>query len=102
MRLAMAFMVAVICPPIQQPKTLHLTTITNTISPHRDRTSSQAQEEKYKISTASRRRLIWDFKRLSSDPPGGISGAPCPDNIMIWNTVIFGPAIHHLKMEPFD
>ncbi|EHS63125.1 Ubiquitin-conjugating enzyme E2 2 [Puccinia graminis f. sp. tritici] len=44
------------------------------------------------MSTASRRRLIRDFKRLSSDPPGGISGAPCPDNIMIWNAVIFGPA----------
>lgn len=44
-------------------------------------------------STASRRRLIRDFKRLSSDPPGGISGAPCPDNIMIWNAVIFGPGL---------
>ena len=42
-------------------------------------------------STASRRRLIRDFKRLSSDPPGGVSGAPCGDNIMIWNAVIFGP-----------
>jgi len=44
------------------------------------------------MSTASRRRLIRDFKRLSSDPPGGISGAPCSDNIMVWNAVIFGPA----------
>ncbi|TIA71137.1 hypothetical protein E3P92_02778 [Wallemia ichthyophaga] len=43
------------------------------------------------MSTASRRRLIRDFKRLSSDPPGGVSGAPCGDNIMIWNAVIFGP-----------
>ena len=43
------------------------------------------------MSTASRRRLIRDFKRLSSDPPGGISGAPNADNIMIWNAVIFGP-----------
>ncbi|KAB5591569.1 Rnu3ip2 protein [Ceratobasidium theobromae] len=44
------------------------------------------------VSTACRRRLIRDFKRLSSDPPDGISGAPCPDNIMLWNAVIFGPA----------
>ncbi|EJD52045.1 hypothetical protein AURDEDRAFT_83022 [Auricularia subglabra TFB-10046 SS5] len=44
------------------------------------------------MSTACRRRLIRDFKRLSSDPPGGISGAPCADNIMLWNAVIFGPA----------
>jgi len=26
-----------------------------------------------------------------SDPPGGISGSPLLDNIMLWNTVIFGP-----------
>ncbi|KAG2352018.1 hypothetical protein BDR07DRAFT_1440127 [Suillus spraguei] len=40
------------------------------------------------------RQLIRDFKfkRLSSDPPSGISGSPCPDNIMIWNAVIFGPS----------
>ena len=42
-------------------------------------------------STNCRRRLIRDFKRLSTDPPGGVSGSPCPDNIMLWNAVIFGP-----------
>ena len=42
-------------------------------------------------STPSKRRLIRDFKRLSTDPPGGISGAPCADNLLIWNAVIFGP-----------
>ncbi|KIM24836.1 hypothetical protein M408DRAFT_331511 [Serendipita vermifera MAFF 305830] len=44
------------------------------------------------MSTPCRRRLIRDFKHLSSDPPAGISGAPCTDNIMVWNAVIFGPA----------
>ncbi|KAK3807754.1 MAG: ubiquitin-conjugating enzyme E2 2 [Benniella sp.] len=44
------------------------------------------------MSTSSRRRLMKDFKRLQSDPPGGISGAPCQDNIMLWNAVIFGPS----------
>ncbi|RUP44692.1 ubiquitin-conjugating enzyme/RWD-like protein [Jimgerdemannia flammicorona] len=44
------------------------------------------------MSTPTRRRLMRDFKRLQNDPPGGISGAPCPDNIMLWNAVIFGPA----------
>ncbi|KAI6022957.1 ubiquitin-conjugating enzyme [Pisolithus microcarpus] len=44
------------------------------------------------MSTNCRRRLIRDFKRLSSDPPSGVSGSPCPDNIMVWNAVIFGPA----------
>ncbi|POY75143.1 hypothetical protein BMF94_1774 [Rhodotorula taiwanensis] len=43
------------------------------------------------MSTASRRRLMRDFKRLQSDPPGGISGAPCADNVMVWNAIIFGP-----------
>lgn len=43
------------------------------------------------MSTPSKRRLIRDFKRLSTDPPGGISGAPCADNLMVWNAVIFGP-----------
>ncbi|KAL0142445.1 ubiquitin-conjugating enzyme E2 2 [Mucor lusitanicus] len=39
------------------------------------------------MSTPTRRRLMRDFKRLQSDPPG----APCPENIMMWNAVIFGP-----------
>ncbi|KAF8727566.1 hypothetical protein AX14_007274 [Amanita brunnescens Koide BX004] len=43
------------------------------------------------MSTNCKRRLIRDFKRLSTDPPSGISGSPCPDNIMLWNAVIFGP-----------
>jgi ubiquitin-protein ligase len=42
-------------------------------------------------STTCKRRLIRDFKRLTTDPPGGVSGSPCPDNIMLWNAVIFGP-----------
>lgn len=45
-------------------------------------------------STPSKRRLIRDFKRLSSDPPGGISGAPCADNLLVWNAVIFGPGMY--------
>jgi ubiquitin-conjugating enzyme E2 A len=32
-----------------------------------------------------------DFKRLQTDPPEGVSGAPCPDNVLVWNAVIFGP-----------
>ncbi|CAJ0828769.1 20179_t:CDS:2 [Entrophospora sp. SA101] len=45
------------------------------------------------MSTEARRRLMRDFKRLQNDPPGGISGAPCPDNILLWNAVIFGPVL---------
>jgi ubiquitin-protein ligase len=29
---------------------------------------------------------------LQEDPPAGVSGAPCDNNIMQWNAVIFGPA----------
>ncbi|KAJ3123164.1 Ubiquitin-conjugating enzyme E2 2 [Nowakowskiella sp. JEL0407] len=43
------------------------------------------------MSTPARRRLMRDFKRLQSDPPEGISGAPTPDNVLLWNAVIFGP-----------
>lgn len=32
-----------------------------------------------------------DLKKLQGDPPDGISAAPNPDNIMLWNAVIFGP-----------
>ena len=42
------------------------------------------------MSTAARRRLMRDFKRLQEDPPMGVSGAPGENNIMIWNAVIFG------------
>lgn len=54
-------------------------------------------------STACRRRLIRDFKRLSSDPPFGVSGAPCADNLMLWNAVIFGPGeLSSLKAIPAE
>jgi len=44
------------------------------------------------MTTPARRRLLKvDFKRLQSDPPEGISGAPMEDDIMKWTCVIFGP-----------
>lgn len=43
------------------------------------------------MSTPSRLRLMRDFKRLQNDPTAGVSAAPCPENIMLWNAVIFGP-----------
>jgi len=43
------------------------------------------------MSTPARRRLMRDFKRLQEDPPPGVSGAPCENDIMLWNAVIFGP-----------
>ena len=42
------------------------------------------------MSTAARRRLMGDFKRMQS-PPEGIIGAPLNDDIMKWQAVIFGP-----------
>ncbi|KIY94884.1 ubc1, ubiquitin carrier protein 1 [Monoraphidium neglectum] len=43
------------------------------------------------MSTPARKRLMRDFKRLRNDPPQGVNGSPNPDNIMLWNAVIFGP-----------
>jgi hypothetical protein len=36
------------------------------------------------MTTPAKRRLMRDFKRLQTDPPAGISGAPSVDNIMQW------------------
>ncbi|PHH65318.1 hypothetical protein CDD81_2730 [Ophiocordyceps australis] len=44
------------------------------------------------MSTAARRRLMRDFKRMQTDPPAGVSASPVPDNVMTWNAVIIGPA----------
>jgi len=43
------------------------------------------------MTTPARRRLLRDFKRLQSDPPQGVSGAPLENNILKWMAVIFGP-----------
>ena len=56
-----------------------------------DSIPSQPRHALISQSTAAKRRLIRDFKRLANDPPVGISGSPNSDNIMIWNAVIFGP-----------
>ncbi|KAI3869630.1 hypothetical protein MKX03_011827 [Papaver bracteatum] len=49
------------------------------------------------MSTPTRKRLMRDLKRLSQDPPAGISGTPNDNNIMLWNAVIFRPddAVYH-------
>jgi ubiquitin-conjugating enzyme E2 A len=43
------------------------------------------------MSTAARRRLMRDFKRMQTDPPEGVNGAPLDNDIMQWHAVIFGP-----------
>ncbi|KAJ3338395.1 Ubiquitin-conjugating enzyme E2 2 [Gonapodya sp. JEL0774] len=42
-------------------------------------------------ATEPLKRLMRDFKKLSTDPPVGVSGAPTQDNVLLWNAVIFGP-----------
>ena len=44
------------------------------------------------MSTPARRRLMRDFKRMQTDPPEGVNGAPCDNDIMKWHAVIFGCA----------
>jgi ubiquitin-conjugating enzyme E2 A len=36
------------------------------------------------MSTAARRRLMRDFKRMQTDPPAGVSASPIADNVMTW------------------
>eukprot|EP01025_Chloroclados_australasicus_P037902 TRINITY_DN3877_c1_g1_i2.p2 TRINITY_DN3877_c1_g1~~TRINITY_DN3877_c1_g1_i2.p2 ORF type:complete len:191 (-),score=15.32 TRINITY_DN3877_c1_g1_i2:493-1065(-) len=43
------------------------------------------------MSTPARKRLIRDFKHLQQDPPVGVNASPKPDNVMLWNAIIFGP-----------
>mmetsp|Transcript_38305 Transcript_38305/g.122829 ORF Transcript_38305/g.122829 Transcript_38305/m.122829 type:complete len:169 (+) Transcript_38305:113-619(+) len=43
------------------------------------------------MSSAARRRLVRDFRRLQSDPPSGVTAAPLDSNILVWEAVIFGP-----------
>jgi len=43
------------------------------------------------MTTPARKRLMRDFKKLSEDPPSGVSGTPSEGDIMRWNCVIFGP-----------
>lgn len=51
----------------------------------------QAKSFSHTMSTAARRRLMRDFRKLQNDPPSGVSGAPLDNNIMVWQAVIFGP-----------
>lgn len=39
----------------------------------------------------ARRRLMRDFKRITSDPPTGVSATPSEADIMKWDAVLFGP-----------
>ena len=43
------------------------------------------------MTTAARRRLLRDFKRLLEDPLDGIAAAPVGNDILLWNAVICGP-----------
>jgi len=43
------------------------------------------------MSTATKRRLLRDFKKMKEDPPKGCTGIPHPDNIQDWDAYIIGP-----------
>ena len=46
--------------------------------------NSFSKEYQAKMSTAARRRLMRDFKRMQTDPPAGVSASPIADNVMTW------------------
>ena len=68
----------------------NVTNYTGILKPHCNLQGINFFFDRIKMSTAARRRLMRDFKRLQEDPPMGVSGAPGENNIMIWNAVIFG------------
>ena len=45
-------------------------------------------QERLKMSTAARRRLMRDFKRMQTDPPAGVSASPITDNVMTLYTIL--------------
>ena len=45
----------------------------------------------------AKKRLMRDFKRLTKDPPSGISAAPVGNDIMSWQAVIFGCVYAHFS-----
>ena len=63
-----------------------------TSSQHRTRPRSSQSHHSHlashtlrsKMSTAARRRLMRDFKRMQTDPPAGVSASPIADNVMTW------------------
>jgi hypothetical protein len=59
--------------------------------PTRSRALATLPQSVAECHCARSQRLMRDFKRLRNDPPQGVNGSPNPDNIMLWNAVIFGP-----------
>ena len=49
-----------------------------------DHAANLSPEQLVKMSTAARRRLMRDFKRMQTDPPAGVSASPIADNVMTW------------------
>lgn len=50
----------------------------------RHRRECKEKSRRVKMSTAARRRLMRDFKRMQTDPPAGVSASPIADNVMTW------------------
>lgn len=55
---------------------------------------SGKREASRKMSTAARRRLMRDFKRMQTDPPAGVSASPIQDNVMTWFVFTHPPALN--------
>lgn len=49
------------------------------------------KKKKSSTRTPAQKRLMRDFKKITTDAPTGISAAPVDMNILSWQAVIFGP-----------
>lgn len=57
---------------------------TGPLSPREHHLHAVAHTSLSNMSTAARRRLMRDFKRMQTDPPAGVSASPIADNVMTW------------------
>ena len=59
--------------------------------PKKEKKKKKKDKKKKSSRTPAQKRLMRDFKKITSDAPAGISTAPIDMNILKWQAVIFGP-----------
>mmetsp|Transcript_9756 Transcript_9756/g.14394 ORF Transcript_9756/g.14394 Transcript_9756/m.14394 type:complete len:178 (-) Transcript_9756:60-593(-) len=43
------------------------------------------------MSSSCKQRLMRDLKKIKKDPPHGCRAVPQPNNLMIWDAILYGP-----------
>ena len=74
----------------------HSQSLTGPRSPREHHLHLSTRTSPFSMSTAARRRLMRDFKRMQTDPPAGVSASPIADNVMTWYAL---HRKHHLLLR---